>query len=104
MIRKAFVMQVNPDAHQEYQQRHNPIWPELENVLKQHGAHHYAIYLDQQRHLLFATVEVESEERWAVIAKTEVCQRWWLHMRDVMLTHPDNSPVSNELNEVFYLK
>ena len=32
MIRKAFVMQVNPDAHEEYQRRHNPIWPELEAV------------------------------------------------------------------------
>lgn len=47
MIRKAFVMQVNADAHVEYQRRHNPIWPELEAVLKAHGAHHYAIYLDQ---------------------------------------------------------
>ncbi|SQA98593.1 L-rhamnose mutarotase [Cedecea neteri] len=58
MIRKAFVMQVNPDAHEEYQLRHSPIWPELEEVLKQHGAHHYAIHLDEQRHLLFATVEI----------------------------------------------
>lgn len=47
MIRKAFVMQVNADAHVEYQRRHNPIWPELEAVLKEHGAHHYAIYLDR---------------------------------------------------------
>lgn len=61
MIRKAFVMQVNADAHEEYQRRHNPIWPELEAVLKSHGAHHYAIYLDQERNLLFATVEIESE-------------------------------------------
>ncbi len=45
MIRKAFVMQVNADAHEEYQRRHNPIWPELEAVLKSHGAHHYAIIL-----------------------------------------------------------
>ena len=37
MIRKAFVMQVNPDAHAEYQRRHSPIWPELEAVLKAHG-------------------------------------------------------------------
>lgn len=62
MIRKAFVMQVNPDAHEEYQRRHNPIWPELEAVLKSHGAHNYAIYLDKARNLLFATVEIESEE------------------------------------------
>lgn len=81
MIRKAFVMQVNPDAHEEYQRRHNPIWPELEAVLKAHGAHHYAIYLDKERHLLFATVEIESEARWEAVASTEVCQRWWKYMR-----------------------
>jgi L-rhamnose mutarotase len=66
-----------PDAHEEYQRRHNPIWPELEAVLKAHGAHHYAIYLDKERHLLFATVEIESEARWDAVANTEVCQRWW---------------------------
>ncbi len=97
MIRKAFVMQVNADAHEEYQRRHNPIWPELEAVLKSHGAHHYAIYLDQERNLLFATVEIESEERWNAVASTDVCQRWWKHMRDVMPANPDNSPVSAEL-------
>lgn len=84
MIRKAFVMQVNPDAHEEYQRRHNPIWPELEAVLKSHGAHNYAIYLDKARNLLFAMVEIESEERWNAVASTDVCQRWWKYMTDVM--------------------
>lgn len=91
-------------AREEYQRRHNPIWPELEAVLKSHGAHHYAIYLDQERNLLFATVEIESEERWNAVASTDVCQRWWKHMRDVMPANPDNSPVSAELKEVFYLQ
>ena len=56
MIRKAFVMQVNPDAHEEYQRRHNPIWPELEAVLKSHGAHNYAIYVEKARNLLFPSL------------------------------------------------
>ncbi|MGL5242174.1 L-rhamnose mutarotase [Kluyvera genomosp. 2] len=103
MIRKAFVMQVNANAHEEYQRRHNPIWPELEAVLKSHGAHHYAIYLDETRSLLFATVEIESEERWNAVANTDVCQRWWKYMTDVMPSNPDNSPVSAELKDVFYL-
>jgi L-rhamnose mutarotase len=103
MIRKAFVMQVNPDAHLEYERRHNPIWPELEAVLKQHGAQHYAIYLDTNRHLLFAVAEIESEARWAAIAETEVCQRWWRHMADIMPSHPDGSPVSADLKPVFCL-
>ncbi len=36
------------------------------------------------RNLLFATVEIESEARWNAVASTDVCQRWWKHMRDVM--------------------
>lgn len=102
MIHKAFVMQVNPDAHEEYQRRHTPIWPELEAVLKAHGAHHYAIYLDKERNLLFATVRLNRKNA-NCCQRTEVCQRWWKHMRDVMPANPDNSPVSAELKEVFYL-
>ncbi len=101
MIRKAFVMQVNPDAHEEYQRRHNPIWPELEAVLKSHGAHNYVIYLDNARNLLFATVEIESEERWNAVASTDVCQRWWKYMTDVM---PANAGNDSNLLIVFYVQ
>ncbi|EKW72816.1 L-rhamnose mutarotase, partial [Escherichia coli] len=59
--------------------------------------------LDKARNLLFATVEIESEERWNAVASTEICQRWWKYMTDVMPANPDNSPVSSELQEVFYL-
>ncbi|EFW0797355.1 L-rhamnose mutarotase, partial [Shigella sonnei] len=48
-------------------------------------------------------VEIESEERWNAVASTDVCQRWWKYMTDVMPANPDNSPVSSELQEVFYL-
>ena len=104
MLRKAFVMQVHADKHQEYQQRHDPIWPELAQVLKDHGAHHYSIFLDAQRDLLFAVVEIESEARWAAVAETEVCQRWWRSMRELMPSNADNSPVSTELKSVLYLE
>ena len=62
MIRKAFVMSVNADRHEEYERRHNPIWPELEAVIKAHGVHNYSIYLDAETSQLFAYAEVESEE------------------------------------------
>jgi L-rhamnose mutarotase len=104
MIRKAFKMYVNPDAHAEYARRHNPIWAELAETLKAHGAHHYSIFLDAETHTLFAYVEIESQERWDAVAQTEVCQRWWAHMSDVMPSNPDNSPVSIELPSVFYLE
>ncbi|MBD8105031.1 L-rhamnose mutarotase [Erwinia persicina] len=103
MLRKAFVMQVHPDKHQAYQQRHNPIWPELAETLKAHGAHHYSIFLDASRSLLFAVVEIESEARWNAVANTEVCQRWWQSMSELMPSNADQSPVSEALTPVFYL-
>lgn len=103
MIRKAFVMQLNPGMKEEYQRRHNPIWKELEEVLKEHGVLKYSIFLMESTHRLFAYAEIESEEKWESIARTDVCQRWWEFMKDLMPTHPDNSPVSEVLSEVFFL-
>ena len=103
MIRKAFRMAVHPGQHAEYERRHAPIWPELEAVLKSHGAHRYSIFLDETDGALFAYVEVEDEARWDASAATPECRRWWAHMRDVMPTNPDDSPRSTPLREVFHL-
>src|SRR6185295_339035 len=103
MIRKAFRMSVHPDRHDEYARRHNPIWPELESVLREHGVRSYSIFLDPATSDLFAYAEIDSEERWAAIAATEVCQRWWQTMSEIMPSNPDRSPKSRDLREVFHL-
>jgi len=103
MIRKAFVMQVNPDRHEEYRKRHNPIWPELEKTLKSHGVHNYSIFLHTEPNQLFGYVEIEDESRWDQIAQTDVCQRWWAHMKEIMPSNPDNSPQSKDLSEIFHM-
>ncbi len=103
MIRKAFRMKVHPPQQAEYVRRHNPIWPELEQALLTHGVHSYSIFLDDKTSELFAYVECENEELWSAIAGTAICQRWWKHMREIMPSNPDDSPVSLELREVFHL-
>lgn len=103
MIRKAFKMSVHPNQQAAYEHRHNPIWRELEETLIAHGVHSYSIFLDENSSELFAYAEVESEKRWNAIARTEVCQRWWKQMREIMPSNADNSPVSRELREVFHL-
>jgi L-rhamnose mutarotase len=103
MIRKAFVMQVNPDQHEEYEKRHNPIWPELEETLESHGVHSYSIFLDPDTSQLFAYAEIEDEERWIAIAKTDICQKWWAYMKDIMPSNPDNSPITKDLKKVFHI-
>ena len=104
MIRKSFLMTLKPGAWIEYEKRHNPIWPELQSVLKEHGVHNYSIFLDRSSNRrLFAYAEIESEELWQSIASTDECKRWWAYMADLMQVNDDNSPVSTELNEVFHI-
>lgn len=96
-------MKLKPGCESEYERRHNPIWPELQRVLKSHGVSNYSIFLDRNTDNLFAYVEIESEELWAKIATTEECRRWWSHMKDLMLTNTDDSPIAMPLTEVFHL-
>jgi L-rhamnose mutarotase len=96
-------MSVAAGSEAEYERRHNPVWPEMQQVLKSHGVHNYSIFLNPETRQLFAYVEVEDEQRWKAIAQTPVCRKWWAHMKDIMPANPDNSPKSLELKEVFHL-
>lgn len=103
MIRKAFLMTLRPGRQAEYERRHAAVWPELLEVLKAHGVRNYSIFLERGADRLFAYAEVESEELWRRIAETEACRRWWSYMRELMPTNPDESPVAEDLHEVFHL-
>src|SRR5512137_2602750 len=70
VIRKAFRMSLNQGHEVEYERRHNPIWPELEEALLEHGVRVYSIYLDPETLDLFGYAEIESEELWQRIART----------------------------------
>ncbi len=96
-------MAINPGQAAEYERRHQPIWEELEATLVQHGVRTYSIFLDPETNDLFGYVELDSEERWAAIAQTDVCRRWWRYMREIMPSNADDSPISRELPEVFHI-
>lgn len=104
MIRKASIMFVNKDCYQEYKHRHDEIWHEMVVELKAHGAHNYSIFLDRETGRLFAYLEVESEEKYEQLSQTTICKRWWNYMEPLMKTNSDSSPVSIDLEEVFYLE
>lgn len=106
MVRKAFVIQARPGMAAEYERRHNPIWPELAQALKRHGAANYSIFLRADTGELFGYLEVEDEARFQAIAETDVCRRWWRYMTEVLLSESADSPKAKEdtLREVFHLE
>lgn len=104
MERMAFKMHLNEGQKEEYKKRHAEIWPELKLLLKESGISEYSIFLDEETNTLFAFQKVSGEGGSQNLGKTEIVQKWWKYMADIMKTNPDNSPVSVELEEVFYME
>ena len=88
-----------PGMEEEYEKRHNQLWPEMRDMIHEYGGHNYSIYLDRETHVL----QVEDEARWAASADTAINRKWWDFMADIMETNPDNSPVCVDLSPVFHL-
>ncbi|WP_339751463.1 L-rhamnose mutarotase [Algoriphagus aquimarinus] len=99
----AFRMKLIPGFEEEYERRHREIWPELVTLLKDTGIIDYQIFLDRETSTLFAFQVIEGEATSQDLGNTEIVQRWWKHMADIMETNPDNSPISVELPNVFDL-
>ena len=104
MARIAFKMKLNPGQKEEYIKRHNEIWPELEKLLKDNGISEYSIFLDEETNILFAIQNINGSSTSQDLSSNLIIQKWWDFMADIMVTNPDNSPVSVPLKEVFYMK
>ncbi|MCK3684464.1 L-rhamnose mutarotase [Maribellus sp. YY47] len=104
MKRVAFKMYLNEGQKEAYQKRHNEIWPELKKLLKDSGVSEYSIFLDEETNTLFAFQKVAGDGGSQDLGQNEIVQRWWKFMSDIMKTNEDNSPVSVELPEVFYME
>jgi L-rhamnose mutarotase len=104
MNRLAFKMHLNKGQKEEYIKRHDEIWPELKNLLKDAGVSEYSIFLDEETSTLFAFQKVDGDAGSQNLGETEIVQKWWKYMSDIMKTNPDKSPVTVELEEVFYME
>lgn len=103
MIRKSFKMHLYEGMAEEYERRHNLLWPEMKKMIREHGGHNYSIFLDEETNVLYGYIEIENEELWAKSADTPINRKWWDFMADIMDTNDDNSPVSVDLKPVFHL-
>lgn len=49
MIRKAFKMYLKAGCADEYEKRHNELWPEMKAMIHEYGGHNYSIFLDDDK-------------------------------------------------------
>lgn len=103
MKRIAFKMQLFKGVEAEYQQRHDELWPELQQLLKEYGISDYSVFLDETTNNLLGVMKVADPTKLEGLPNEPVMKHWWASMTQFMETNPDNSPVQVSLKEVFYL-
>jgi L-rhamnose mutarotase len=103
MARHAFTMKLKKGFETEYQKRHDEIWPELAEVLRNAGVSDYSIYLDEDTLTLFAFQKLTDDSRSDELPQNPIVRKWWDYMAAIMDVNPDNSPVTKPLKEVFHL-
>lgn len=103
MEKYAFRMRLHPGMEAEYRRRHDAIWPELVELLREAGITDYSIHLDRETGLLFGVLWRREGHGMAALPAHPVMRRWWAHMADLMETQADNAPVAVPLTTLFHL-
>ncbi len=103
MQRLAFKMKLFKGQEAEYRKRHDEIWPELAQLLKDNGISDYSIFLEEETGFLFGVLKAEDPSNLDRLPAQEIMKKWWAYMKDIMESNDDNSPVSVPLREVFYM-
>lgn len=103
MEKIAFRMTLHEGQLDEYRRRHDEIWPDLVAALKDAGIEDYSIHYDPETRALFGVLWRRADHGMDALPGTEIMQRWWAHMADIMETHPDNRPRAVDLETVFHL-
>lgn len=102
MNRFAFKMNLYPGMADEYKRRHDAIWPELAELLRDAGISNYSIHLDADSNTLFGYLERSDKHGMDSLPDHPVMKKWWAYMGDIMATNADGSPIAIPLAEMFY--
>lgn len=100
----AFKMKLKPGFKAEYKRRHDLIWPELSDLLKEAGISNYSIFLDEETDILFAVQTISGSSSSQDLSKNEIVKKWWAYMADIMDTNADNSPQTKPLEMMLHLE
>ena len=85
----AWVLEVRPGYEDEYKKRHEEIWPEMVDMLRNAGVRNYSIF----RHglTLFGYFETDDlEQTIAAINTSDVNRRWCEYMTPIMKIEIDS--------------
>ena len=103
MIRRAFVMRLNPGKLAEYRRFHDNIWPELEAEIERSGIASMTIFENDP--MLFLYSEIRDPAAWDKLWGSKIHDRWSGEaMASLMFFRDDGLVDATEVREIFHLE
>lgn len=105
MERVCFLLKVRPERLAEYKERHQSVWPEMLQALRETGWHNYSIYLREDGLLVGYFETPDYQKALAGMAQRDVNARWQRDMAPFFESLEGHRPDEGfqRLEEVFYL-
>ncbi|MBO0823491.1 MAG: L-rhamnose mutarotase [Actinobacteria bacterium] len=105
MQRVCFISRVRPDRLAEYRQRHQEVWPEMQQALSEAGWSRYSLFLSEDG-LLVGYLETDDfDAALERMAGADVNDRWQAEMKQFFDNDGDQPPDQGfrQLSEIFHL-
>ncbi len=100
----AFKMKLHPGMQDEYKKRHDEIWPDLLDLLRDAGVCDYSIFFDEDTNILFAVMWRKKDHKMENLKSKAIMQKWWSYMAEIMDSDETNEPITKPLQMVFHMK
>ena len=105
MMRVGFILKVKKQLIGEYKRRHQNVWPDMQQALRETGWHNYSLFLREDGTLIGYLETPDFDAARAGMALKEVNARWQAEMGEFFEQldgqRPDEGMI--QLEEVFHL-
>jgi L-rhamnose mutarotase len=101
--RLCFTFEIRPGTEDEYKRRHDEIWPELVEAIKDAGIANYTLFRRGTTVVGYAECEPDVATSFGKVGQTEVNRRWAEWFEDVIVTLVDENGELFRLDEVWHL-
>ena len=103
MERLCFTFDIRPGTEAEYKKRHDEIWPELVDAIKDAGFANYSLFRRGTRITGYLECHPDVATAFAKLAQSEVNARWSMWFEDVIVSLTDESGELYRHEEVWHL-
>lgn len=102
--RYCFVFDLKAGQEAEYKRRHDEIWPELVEALKDAGISNYSLFRRDRQVIAYCECEPDGETAFTKVGATDVNRRWTEWFEDVIERLGDADGSMFVADEVWHLE